>query len=53
MHGGLIGWKAQYPPEHILEAADDEVELILRTPDPRQALKQALFSESRGRKGDT
>ncbi|OQE20836.1 hypothetical protein PENFLA_c015G06816 [Penicillium flavigenum] len=28
-HGSLIGWKPQYPPEHILEAADAEVELIV------------------------
>jgi hypothetical protein len=25
-----LGWKAEYPPEHILEAADAEVELILK-----------------------
>ncbi|XHG04735.1 hypothetical protein AWENTII_007982 [Aspergillus wentii] len=31
VHGQQIGWKAQYPPEHILEAADDEVELILKS----------------------
>ncbi|EXF79317.1 hypothetical protein CFIO01_02052 [Colletotrichum fioriniae PJ7] len=30
-HGAQLGWKPQFPPEHILEAADDEVELILRT----------------------
>ncbi|KAK1671235.1 hypothetical protein BDP55DRAFT_676795 [Colletotrichum godetiae] len=30
-HGAEIGWKPQFPPEHILEAADDEVERILRT----------------------
>ncbi|EXJ89271.1 hypothetical protein A1O3_02337 [Capronia epimyces CBS 606.96] len=28
-HGEQIGWKPQYPPHHILEAADDEVELVL------------------------
>ncbi|KAL5313631.1 hypothetical protein ACEPPN_018052 [Leptodophora sp. 'Broadleaf-Isolate-01'] len=28
-HGAKIGWKAQYRPEHILEAADEEVDLIL------------------------
>lgn len=28
-HGIEIGWKAKYAPEHILEAADAEVELIL------------------------
>ncbi|KAH7330444.1 hypothetical protein BKA65DRAFT_59040 [Rhexocercosporidium sp. MPI-PUGE-AT-0058] len=28
-HGAKIGWKAQYCPEHILEAADEEVEMIL------------------------
>lgn len=28
--GLQIGWKPQFPPEHILEAADAEVELILR-----------------------
>ncbi len=27
--GGQIGWKPQYTPEHILETADEEVELIL------------------------
>ena len=26
-----IGWKPKYPPEHILEAADDEVDLILKS----------------------
>ncbi|OHE91510.1 hypothetical protein CORC01_13206 [Colletotrichum orchidophilum] len=30
-HGAQIGWKPQFPPEHILEAADDEVEIILQT----------------------
>ncbi|KAI0020768.1 hypothetical protein F4780DRAFT_346588 [Xylariomycetidae sp. FL0641] len=25
-----LGWKPQYPPEHILEAADEEVELVLK-----------------------
>ncbi|KAJ9296294.1 hypothetical protein DTO271G3_5435 [Paecilomyces variotii] len=29
-HGEQIGWKPQYPPEHILEAADAEVETILK-----------------------
>ncbi|EXJ68955.1 uncharacterized protein A1O5_07887 [Cladophialophora psammophila CBS 110553] len=28
-HGPEIGWKPQYPAGHILEAADEEVELIL------------------------
>ncbi|KAL2067515.1 hypothetical protein VTL71DRAFT_1940 [Oculimacula yallundae] len=28
-HGAHIGWKARYPAKHILESADDEVELIL------------------------
>ncbi|KAI9374322.1 hypothetical protein BJX61DRAFT_551502 [Aspergillus egyptiacus] len=28
-HGSLIGWKPRYPPEHLLEAADAEVELII------------------------
>jgi hypothetical protein len=28
-HGEQIGWRPQYPAKHILEAADDEVELIL------------------------
>ena len=28
-HGEKIGWKPKYAPEHILEAADAEVELIL------------------------
>ena len=28
-HGDQIGWKPQYAPEHILEAADEEVKLIL------------------------
>jgi hypothetical protein len=31
VHGYEIGWEAEYPPEHILEAADAEVELILKT----------------------
>ncbi|KAK1467752.1 hypothetical protein CCUS01_07019 [Colletotrichum cuscutae] len=30
-HGAQLGWKPQFPPEHIFEAADDEVELILQT----------------------
>ncbi|KAF2163494.1 hypothetical protein M409DRAFT_26105 [Zasmidium cellare ATCC 36951] len=29
-HGKSIGWKPEHAPEHILEAADDEVELILK-----------------------
>ncbi|KAG4437957.1 hypothetical protein IFR05_006538 [Cadophora sp. M221] len=28
-HGAQIGWKAKYHPEHILEAADEEVGLIM------------------------
>ncbi|KAL4975970.1 hypothetical protein BDW66DRAFT_136321 [Aspergillus desertorum] len=31
VHGRKIGWKAVFPPEHILESADKEVELILKT----------------------
>jgi len=27
--GSQIGWKPQFAPEHILEAADEEVALIL------------------------
>ncbi|PYH48098.1 uncharacterized protein BP01DRAFT_334592 [Aspergillus saccharolyticus JOP 1030-1] len=30
VHGGQIGWMPKYPPEHFLEIADEEVELILR-----------------------
>ncbi|KAL4811973.1 hypothetical protein BDW67DRAFT_194067 [Aspergillus spinulosporus] len=30
-HGEKIGWKPVYPPEHILETADEEVDLILKT----------------------
>lgn len=30
VHGKEIGWKPEFPPEHILEAADAEVELILK-----------------------
>ncbi|KXH34791.1 hypothetical protein CSAL01_00372 [Colletotrichum salicis] len=30
-HGAQIGWKPQFPPEHILEAADGEIEHILHT----------------------
>jgi hypothetical protein len=33
VHGEKIGWKAVYPPEHILETADEEVDLILKTLD--------------------
>ncbi|KAF4839294.1 hypotheticall protein [Colletotrichum siamense] len=29
-HGSEIGWKAQFPPEHILDVADAEVELIIK-----------------------
>ncbi|KAL4915391.1 hypothetical protein BDW62DRAFT_212740 [Aspergillus aurantiobrunneus] len=36
-HGNLIGWKPQYPPEHILEAADAEVELIVNDLKPGKA----------------
>jgi hypothetical protein len=25
-----LGWRAEYPSEHVLEAADAEVELILK-----------------------
>lgn len=28
-HGSKIGWKPQYAPEHIIEDADNEVQLIL------------------------
>ncbi|KAJ9151075.1 NAD(P)-binding protein [Coniochaeta hoffmannii] len=28
-NGKNLGWKPKYPPEHILQAADDEVEVIL------------------------
>lgn len=28
-HGKKIGWKPQFAPEHIIETADEEVELIL------------------------
>ncbi|KAL4991826.1 hypothetical protein BDW68DRAFT_151409 [Aspergillus falconensis] len=31
VHGHKIGWKAVYPPGHILETADEEVDLILKT----------------------
>ncbi|KAF7349675.1 putative nad dependent epimerase dehydratase family protein [Mycena sanguinolenta] len=30
VHGKEIGWEPEFPPEHILEAADAEVELILK-----------------------
>ncbi|CBF82442.1 hypothetical protein AN9152.2 [Aspergillus nidulans FGSC A4] len=33
VHGEKIGWKAVYPPEYILEIADEEVDLILKTLD--------------------
>ncbi|KAJ3955876.1 hypothetical protein N0V92_007590 [Colletotrichum tropicale] len=32
-HGSEIGWKAQYPPEHILDTAEAEVDLILQNLD--------------------
>ena len=28
-NGTKLGWKPKYAPEHIMEAADEEVELIL------------------------
>lgn len=28
-HGRKIGWKPQYAPEHIIEDAENEVQLIL------------------------
>ncbi|KAJ5953134.1 hypothetical protein N7454_000030 [Penicillium verhagenii] len=31
VHGSEIGWKAEYAPEHILETADEEVELIIES----------------------
>lgn len=34
-HGRLIGWQPEYPPEHILEMLDEEVELILKHIDPK------------------
>ncbi|KAH0428275.1 NAD dependent epimerase/dehydratase [Colletotrichum camelliae] len=34
-HGGQIGWSPRFCPTHILEAADDEVEHILRYLDHR------------------
>ncbi|KAJ6467825.1 hypothetical protein C8R45DRAFT_1063968 [Mycena sanguinolenta] len=30
VHGKEIGWKPEFPPQHILEAADAEVELVLK-----------------------
>ncbi|RDW61178.1 uncharacterized protein DSM5745_10676 [Aspergillus mulundensis] len=33
VNGSRIGWRPEYPPEHILEAADQEVDLILGTLD--------------------
>ncbi|CRG85985.1 hypothetical protein PISL3812_02988 [Talaromyces islandicus] len=33
VNGGRIGWKAQYPPEHIFEAVDEGVGLILESLD--------------------
>ncbi|OGM47256.1 hypothetical protein ABOM_003907 [Aspergillus bombycis] len=38
VHGRQIGWQPQYPPEHILEAADAEVELILKTLESRATI---------------
>ncbi|KAI9905070.1 hypothetical protein N3K66_001599 [Trichothecium roseum] len=29
-HGHKLGWKPVYPPQHILETADEEVELVLK-----------------------
>ncbi|KAL1842750.1 hypothetical protein VTK73DRAFT_3045 [Phialemonium thermophilum] len=29
-HGKAIGWAPQFPAQHILEAADEEVDRILR-----------------------
>ena len=29
-HGKAIGWKPEFPAEHIVEAADAEVDLILQ-----------------------
>lgn len=28
--GHAIGWKAEYPPEHIFEVAGEEVDLVLQ-----------------------
>ncbi|KAJ0106969.1 nad dependent epimerase dehydratase family protein [Diaporthe amygdali] len=33
-HGSKIGWRPQYGPEHIIEDAENEVQLILAGPDP-------------------
>lgn len=29
-HGRRIGWEPMYPPQHILDVADDEVALIMK-----------------------
>ena len=29
-HGRKIGWDPMYPPQHILDVADDEVALIMK-----------------------
>ncbi|PSK35107.1 L-2-aminoadipate reductase [Elsinoe australis] len=34
--GKKLGWKPQYPPEHILDDAENEVELILQTMQARK-----------------
>ncbi|KAJ5093949.1 hypothetical protein N7456_009810 [Penicillium angulare] len=33
VHGGEIGWKSQYWPDHIIETADEEVDFILKSLD--------------------
>ncbi|KAF4829480.1 hypothetical protein CGCTS75_v006752 [Colletotrichum tropicale] len=38
-HGSEIGWKARYPPEHILDTAEAEVELILQNLDETRSMK--------------
>lgn len=29
-HGRKIGWEPMYPPQHILDVADEEVESIMK-----------------------
>lgn len=43
MNGAKLGWKPLYKPEHIIETADEEVELILNhLPEEDKATKATL-----------
>jgi hypothetical protein len=46
-NGANLGWKPLYKPEHILEAADEEVELILQNIPEVDKVAQGVIAASR------